>query len=201
MPKIRRKTPINTTKPKKQRGKIDKQTGERILLVSHISRFIHMKWYLISVILLLLFAFLYLDPLNLSPIELPNYFDTIGVSPKMEFYNSPFLFILPVISLIIIILEEIKIHFVLETYVFTEKRMILKMSFLKKVETSLEYEMVSHYKLKQRVLQRLFDTGTIEIQSVAGTSSPEMMIVDAAGISKIKKLIAKQVIKTKGVFN
>ena len=207
MPQVRRKAPVSTAKPKtkskKKRGKIDKRTGERILLVSHISRSVHIKWYIISFLLLLLFALLYFNIFNIPPIDI-TIFDFLNLLNEPELISisySPFLFILPVLSLIIIFIQEIKIHIILEKYIFTEKRMIVKMDFLKRVETSLEYEMISHYKLKQGVLKRFFDTGTIEIQSVAGTASPEMMITDAAGISKIKKLIAKQVIKTKGVFS
>ncbi len=66
--------------------------------------------------------------------------------------------------------------------------------------TSLEYEMIAHYEIRQTFLQRLFNYGDIIIQSVAGSAEPELILKDIPKFKQVKKAIDSYQLATRGIF-
>lgn len=139
----------------------------------HPTRLAYVKTYFLSLVLFALFAILFFNLIFL-PFLIPSEFRI-------------YLLLLPIIGILLIVLDEIKIR--VNTYTLTNTRIIQRKGLYSLNETFVAWNRVSSCSLNQSIFGRLMGIGNITIESTGGEDSPEISIKSVRDVSKIKQTI------------
>ena len=155
---------------------------EKVLIRFHPSRFGFWKWYLISIILIVIEILFLLNPGSLDFL--------IGY----EFY---FYIILTAIAIVPIIVSEIRK--IIRVYTITNYRLIEKTGLFTVSEVSVPWDKISNYTVTQNMLDRLFRIGSIYVEGIGGDQAVEIGIKKVSNVIKIKGLIEALIQRSKGL--
>ncbi len=148
---------------------------EKILLEFNSTRLAFLKWYLAGFIWILAWSIAYF---GISGISFPE---------SLKSYS----FFIPIIGLLHILWAEINIR--VNRFYISDRRIVEKKGILSIRETYLQSDRIANYTVKQGIIDRLFDIGTIEIESVDGDDESEIVMKNVGDISAIKALLDKQI--------
>ena len=152
---------------------------EKMLLEFNSTRMAFLKWYFAGFIWIMAWI---IARFGIAGISVPAII-------------TPYLFLLPIIGLLHIVWAEISIRvnrFYISDQKITEKKGIFSIN-----ETYLQTDRIANYTVKQNVIEKLLDIGTIEIESVDGDDAPEILMSCVGEIGKIKALLDNQISATK----
>lgn len=147
---------------------------EEILMRFNPTRLAVIKYYVIAIIMIGIWLEL---SLNIIPLALLK---------SLEPY-SIYLLLLPLISVILIAIAEIKIR--TNKYVITNYRIIGKKGILSTKETFVSWDKISSCTIEQSFLDKLAGVGDITIESTGGEEAPEIDIDKVSNVKKIKEII------------
>jgi len=155
---------------------------EKILMRFNPSRFGFWKWYLISIIIIVI------EIMFLSNIV------SLGFLGGSEFY----LYItLTVMVIILIMISEIRKR--IRVYTITNYRLIEKTGLFSVSETSVPWDKISNYTLTQNMLDKLFRIGTIYVEGIGGDQVIGIGIKKVSNVIKIKGFIEALIQRSKGL--
>ena len=148
---------------------------EKILLKFNSTRIAFLKWYLAGFIWIIAW--------------IVTYFSFAGISvPEII---APYLFLLPLIGLLHIVWAEINIR--INRFYISDQRVVEKKGLLSIRETYLQNDRIANYTVKQDLMDRLFNIGTVEIESIDGDDESEIVMNNVGDIGAIKALLDKQI--------
>jgi uncharacterized membrane protein YdbT with pleckstrin-like domain len=136
------------------------------------------KWYLIGFAFFALSLLIVLD----LPIALP-----LG-DYKLYMILSMFVAVLACI----LIAEVMRRR---ELYAITSTRIVEKSGIINTDEDSIYWEKLSNYSVKQGLIERILNIGTIELWAIGGDEKAEITIQKASNIKKIVTILDKLIQK------
>jgi uncharacterized membrane protein YdbT with pleckstrin-like domain len=80
-----------------------------------------------------------------------------------------------------------------ELYAITSTRIVEKSGIINTDEDSIYWEKLSNYSFKQSFFDRIFDIGTVEIWSVGGEDTPEIVLKKVPNLKKVVSILDKLV--------
>lgn len=153
---------------------------EKVLMRFHPSRFGFWKWYLISIIIIIIEIIFLLNVVSLDFLK------------GFEFY---FYIILTIIAIVPIIISEVRR--MIKVYTITGYRLIEKRGLFITSETSIPWDKISDYTVTQNLLDKLFRIGSIYVEGIGGDQAIEIAIKKVSNIIKIKGLIEALIQRSK----
>ncbi len=153
---------------------------EEILMKFVSTRLAFFRLYLVSFILLVVWFSLFFDFIELN-------------------FTNPFktyLLFLPLIGIILITVSEIRIRE--DRYFISNYRIVERKGLISTKETSLRFDRIANYSIRQNFLDKILNTGTIEIESVSGTEGPEIVFREVSNVKNIKMLLDKMIVEWRG---
>ena len=156
---------------------------EMILAKISGTRFALLKWYILAAICFIIYFTL---QFKLLPSNSATNMIMSFVEPMKEYLMIPL-----GVGVLLIIMAELKSKS--ERYVLTSKRIKYIKGLIGSNETSIEYEMVSHYTVSQNALQKLLRHGTIRIETVAGGRTAEVFLNNIPHIRKVKRILDERI--------
>jgi uncharacterized membrane protein YdbT with pleckstrin-like domain len=157
---------------------------EKIYFGFHPSRFVYWKWYMISLIVILLGSIPLLSLFDIIPLELSLFQD----------YDLYIFSAIPLIGLIPLLIAEILRHS--DLYVLTNERIIEKTGLFNVKENSVEWRNVVNYTFTQSFAEKMFNIGTVRLYSSGGVEhQAELVIKKTSHIKKIKVFLDKLIQK------
>jgi len=153
---------------------------EKVLMRFHPSRFGFWKWYLISIILIVIEILFLLNIVSLGFL--------IG-------YGFYFYLILTIIAIVLVIISEVRR--VIKVYTITHYRLIEKTGLFSVSETSVPWDKISNYTVTQNMLDKLFRIGSIYVEGIGGDQAVEIGIKKVSNVIKIKGFIEALIQRSK----
>lgn len=157
---------------------------EKVYFGFHPSRFVYWRWYLLSIIVILLGSIPLLSLSGIVPLGLAFFGD----------YDLYVFSAIPAIGLIPLLIAEILRRS--DLYVLTNERIIEKTGLFNVKENSVEWRNVVNYTFTQSVAEKMFSIGTIRLYSSGGVEhQAELSIKKTPHIKKIKAFLDKLIQK------
>lgn len=150
---------------------------EKVLMKFRPTRWAYFKWYLASFMLFIAWILLSIDSMGLG-----NLF-------------AGYLFLLPALAVFLIVITEIMRFY--HRYSISDYRIVERNGLLSITETSLNFEKLANYTLKQNLIDRILNMGTVEIESIGGDEQCEITLKEVGNIKRIKRLVEELTLKNK----
>jgi hypothetical protein len=150
---------------------------ETVLKTTHPSRILHMKWYFIASIFILIWTVFIFKPI---PIFLPLEFE---------------LYVHALLALAIISIGIGEYNHIGETYVITDHRMIHKEGTFHVSESSVSWAKINQYRVIKSFLEGLIGIGSIEFSSSSGTTMTKKL----SGIKGVERIIHEQITESQEI--
>jgi len=147
--------------------------GEKVLMVLRPSRLVGIKYYFAGFLFLALWIFFY--------------FDFFKIIPTFVYEYRTFSLIILAISFMFFLAGEMNRRKV--RYIIYESKIAYIKGFFNIYSTSVEYNMIANYLVRQNFFQRIFNVGDLIVQSVAGSREPEIVFKNIPKLSKVKRII------------
>lgn len=154
---------------------------EKILMKFNPTRLAFFKWYLVSFILFVVWFLLFFGFIKIGFLEM----------------NKNYLLALPLIGIILIIISEIRVK--INRFFISNYRIIEKKGLISLKESSIMFDRISNYRINQNPIDKISNTGTIEIESAGGSEAPEIVMKRVGNIKKIKILLDNCIMEQKRV--
>ena len=164
------------------RTKSTKESVENELITVHPSRFGHIKWYILSMFFIGVWIIVW--------------FDMLGMNFLLTAIDKYMLYSFVSLGGGILILIYTELLTLKEKYVFTNYRVIHSQGLFGTHESTIEYEMISHYTLRQTSLEKLLNIGTVEINIIGRGIDSKFYLKKIPKINKVKKILKERIFAT-----
>ena len=157
---------------------------EKVYFGFHPSRLVYWKWYLLSLIIILVGSISLLSMFGII---------SLGISISKE-YDMYIFSALPFVGLVPLLIAEILRRS--DLYVLTNERIIEKTGIFNIRENSVEWRNVVNYTFTQSFAEKLFSIGTVRLYSAGGVEQEaELVIKKTSHIKRIKVFLDKLIQK------